>query len=1512
MAHTTQITARRRSITIHRRTVTSPTARPGTYGPEPMQSAILRVYSTTPGRDGERKPTGVAFLVDDQFALTCAHVVYGALALDEGVKPPEGAVIPIDMPLTSAPGGTIRSATVEELIPRQQGGGGDVAVLRLAAPVPGARPVRLAMSNGLWNHRAGAFGLPDGRPGGVWHSGLLKAAQANGWIQMNLDPASGGYVVSPGFSGGPVWDEVLGGVAGMMVVAEPGTPPVSYLIPTERLIAAWPRLRELTLPSSPFRSLKPFEESDQEVFCGREDDADRIAQAVARRDWVTLIGPSGSGKSSLARAGVAPLRRRVGDIPLVIRPARSSSPVRALAAELVSLLEPGSSEMDQLSKADDLANRLVQDGLHDIVPAVLARHHGARLLVVIDQFEELLDLSRNDISQLAELLSGERQPAGVAVLATLRADFVDSVLSHEALGPLVNQTFEGLMPMNRDQLSQAITAPVATVPGVYFEPGLAEQILDDAGTDPGALPLLGFTLDTLWRAQSDGQLTFQAYRALGGVTGALASYAEQAWADVPDRSKVSAQHLLPRLVRVPLGSEAPTRSVVSRTELREDEWRVAQQLAAARLLVINTRVSVSPDGILGFEAESIELAHEVLITVWPELAQMVAADNAFLTWRESLRHDTDRWEKAGRDRELLPAKPALDAADLWLPKRTQELTASQRDFLRLGLARHRTLTRRRYAVIAAVCVLVLAVTTVGFVSIRLNIDNTRAANRARANTLAATAASLTPTDPGLAAQIAVAAYRSSPTPAATNQLYATLNTPLDTTVANTGNGILQTAAQAHGPLAAVMNDNGTLRIWNTAGPAAPVLDATLHVTHSAIALAPRTDLMAAGCPTVKHYCLWSVSNPKRPVVIRQLPYPVGMHVSHWSVPSSMAFSPDGTLLAAALEDGQTVLWSTEQPSRLRPIAYMDNPVHGTPGLVAAVAFAPRGRLLATTIQNGETKLWNLQHPATPSPVATVKTGYQAVAFSPDGAFLAAAGDLNTGLWKLNNPTHPSAIQINDQCAFNAASPDFSAAAFSPDGKRLVFSGLDTNDSRSGLCSLSLDPGSLNSSVPGVTSTDTAFGIYSMSYTASGALVTGGPDGIVREWRWPSRAVSGAAPNDDDMWARAPNGNLLAAAIESGQNGSPLGIWDMAASGGPTLDTTIPFPSGLRSVNFLGKTVLLTLTDNGEAQLWNVRNPHHPVLGTDLGTVSFTTQSGTASGVVVGAGLTTNDAGTLVAVARSDRLLHIFRVNAAAETAEVGSIPVPNANADLAGFVSNDTAAVMTPTAIDWWNVANPAHPVRGSVSAFSLLKTGTTTAADNVFASTSDQGATSGNGTLNLFQVADGRVRGTARLPGLVGSTLDLSSDARTLAVTGAANNIITLWDTSDVTHPRVLSAITAGQQVDGIAFNPAGNLMADWQTTSSKVQVWNISDPTVPILEYTLTTPGGSSVRTAGFTPSGNGLTVFGDNTGTTNEASGITVDTDPNQVAARLCSYIGGTSTPAYWKRFAPGIPYQNPCRS
>ncbi|MEW9341089.1 S1 family peptidase [Streptomyces tanashiensis] len=705
---------------------------------------------------------GLGFLVTPELALTCAHVVSAALGTPQDQEPPASARLHVDLPLLSAsgPGDTGVTASVEYWMPPQESGGGDVAVLRLDAPLPGARPVRLIEAEEVWEHRVRAFGFPAGRPGGVWHSGVLRAEQAHGWVQADL--AGQGYPVSRGFSGTPAWNENLVGVVGMVAVAESGQPPVSYLIPTAGLLDAWPELRSLALPPSPFRSLAAFQETDAPLFHGRQAESDELAGALAAEQWVAVVGASGSGKSSLALAGVVPRLRASGATAVVVRPTSGSSPLAVLAAALLPLLESELPETQRLARIAELTGVLLRGGLADVVARVLELQGSRRLLVVVDQFEELLALAPAAVDELADVLFDDALPRTVRVLTTLRADFLEIALAHPRLGAVLGRRVHALGPLGPERLREVVTAPVDAIPGVRYEPALVDRILEDTGTEPGALPLLGFTLDLLWQGQHGGVLTWQAYQDLGGVTGALSAHADQVWAEyVPEQDEPAARRLFTQLIRIPMGSPAATRRMALRTDLGEEEWRVAQQLAATRLLVTGR----SAEG-----TETVELAHEALINGWGKLAQWAAEDRSFLVWRESLRHDMDRWERAERAPELLPTTVALAGARLWVPERDGDLSVAERAYLASGRVYRRSRARwvriRRSAVAAVVALAVILASL--FVVVRRESRERDALATSRALTQASQDAASA--DPAQSVMLALAAYQTSPTQEARNQL----------------------------------------------------------------------------------------------------------------------------------------------------------------------------------------------------------------------------------------------------------------------------------------------------------------------------------------------------------------------------------------------------------------------------------------------------------------------------------------------------------------------------------------------------------------------------------------------------------------------------------------------------------------------------------------------------------------------------------------------------------------------
>ncbi|GAA4635488.1 hypothetical protein GCM10023196_081180 [Actinoallomurus vinaceus] len=726
-------------------------------GPTALDAAMLRIH------DANGDPVGGGFLVTPELALTCAHVVSAALGTDDGTRPDASARLRLDLPLL--PTAPSAEASVEHWVPaaeqgRATGTPGDVAVLRLHGSPPGARPIRLVEARDLWGHPARAFGFPLGRPGGVWHSGVLRSRQADGWVQVDL--AGAGYRISGGFSGGAVWDESLVGAVGMMAVAEAGEPPVSYLIPTEALMAAWPPLRGLVLPPSPFRGLAAFQEADAGVFHGREKESDDLAAMVRAERRVCLVGPSGSGKSSLALAGVVPRLRAEGFAVAVLRPGSGSSPLSALASALLPLIEPDLGATERLLRLPGLRDALAQGGLADLVPQVLRDTGRNRLLIVVDQFEELLAQETEAVDALADVLFTGALPDAVSVLTTLRADFLETALAHPRIAPVVRSPVYVLGAMSEEDLRRVVTAPVAAIPGVAYEARLVDRILSDTGAEPGALSLLGFTLDLLWRQQSGGRLTHAAYEELGEVPGALSAYAERVWAEsVPVSEEPDAKRLFTRLIGLPIGSTTATRRTALRSEMSAEEWDIARRLAATRLLVTDRD---------GEGVETVELAHEALISGWDRLGAWVADDRSFLAWRESLRHDVDRWNGAGRTPDLLPTSSALELADRWPGERAAYLSDAERDYLRQGRLHRRTRVRRRRALLSGLAGLVALALVLGSLFAYQRHVSAELDALADSRALVQASADEAYLDPAQSVMLALAAYRTSPTQEARNAL----------------------------------------------------------------------------------------------------------------------------------------------------------------------------------------------------------------------------------------------------------------------------------------------------------------------------------------------------------------------------------------------------------------------------------------------------------------------------------------------------------------------------------------------------------------------------------------------------------------------------------------------------------------------------------------------------------------------------------------------------------------------
>jgi Novel STAND NTPase 1 len=724
--------------------------------------------------------------------------------------------------------------------------------------------VQLVVAEDVWGHSFRVFGFPAENDAGVWASGRLLARQAMRWVQIE-DVKRTGFRVEPGFSGAAVWDDELHGVVGMAVASE-RRPDVraAYLIPTAVLVETWPFLGRQTISACPYRGLFAFREQDAAVFFGREELTGRLVEAVTANPLVTVVGPSGSGKSSLTFAGLLPrLRQREDWVIADLRPGRTTSPVTALADALLPLLEPSMSESQRLLELPTLAAVLDQGRLAEVAERILDRNGTRHVTLIVDQFEELFARTVADRSRFLELLLAVVDPpehlaqGGIHLVLVLRADFLGPALSHPGLAAAIQGTDYLVGPMTTGQLRQVIEAPAAG--RVTYEHGLVERILYDLGDEPGSLPLLEFTLTLLWEQQTAGTITHASYEAAGGVLGALTRYAEDVYLGLPEPRRADARQIFIQLVR-PGEATEHTRRLARHSDLTEDRWTLAQALAASRLLVVG-RDPVA--------ADTVELVHEALIAGWDRLRSWIEADRTFRTWQERLREAKHAWEVSGRDDGALLRGAPLTEAERWIDERSQDIAEPERAFvaasrgLRAQEQRSARAARRSRRLALLVIPLLVAAVVAGLLAVRYEQSaglrqRQAAASQLRANAsqrqaesrqLAGAALAAADRQPSRSLLLALNAVRTADTVEARNSLLAAVQHDPRLTAYLPASGPADSVIfSSDGRRLLVASSQGSVTTWNVARRTPIGSPLVLSGTGRMIGteISPKGDLVAAG------------------------------------------------------------------------------------------------------------------------------------------------------------------------------------------------------------------------------------------------------------------------------------------------------------------------------------------------------------------------------------------------------------------------------------------------------------------------------------------------------------------------------------------------------------------------------------------------------------------------------------------------------------------------------------------
>ena len=531
---------------------------------------------------------------------------------------------------------------------------------------------------------------------------------------------------------------------------------------------------------NPYKGLRAFLEADTLDFFGREKVVKRLLQSLAEdghaQRFLAVVGPSGSGKSSVVRAGLVPALRR-GAIPgserwYVIDVLPGRHPFREIETALMSVaVEPPPSLMDELER-DEL-------GIVRAVDRVLP-DPDAELVLVLDQLEEVFTMIEDGSERarfLASIEAAALQPnSRVRMIATLRADFYDAPLSVPGFGDLLAARTEAVTPMTPEELERAIVAP-ADQAGLVVEPRLLAEMIADVADRPGGLPLLQYALTELAERAEGRALTLDAYRRIGRVSGALARRAEQLFEAMGEQARHACRQLFLRLVTLGEGVE-DTRRRVRRSELvtlahSQTMDAVIETFGRHRLLSFDR----DPDT----REPTVEIAHEALLREWARLRAWIDDVREHLRQRARISSATTEWVQAEQSSDYLLSGIPLAQAEEATADGSIGLTETEREFLdsslshrdaevaaermrqsrELALERRARLRLRGFVAVLAAGLLVAASLTI------VAANRTREAGRLRieslVNTLTSTSVASLTTDPDLSLLLALSAIDAVPT-----------------------------------------------------------------------------------------------------------------------------------------------------------------------------------------------------------------------------------------------------------------------------------------------------------------------------------------------------------------------------------------------------------------------------------------------------------------------------------------------------------------------------------------------------------------------------------------------------------------------------------------------------------------------------------------------------------------------------------------------------------------------------
>lgn len=795
----------------------------------------------------------------------------------------------------------------------------------------------------------------------------------------------------------------------------------------ERLVDLHQGRRVSLVTRAPYRGLAGFGVEDQDLYFGRADLTaqllDQVRAAAEDGGIVMVVGASGTGKSSLLRAGLLPALQ---------------APPQGTRDWQCELITPGS------------------DPAEAVEGALEALRDAPQALLVVDQFEELFTLTSDDDEQTAAVKrlvawaaqstpgqasasgpapSGMPAPSGQrrVLVIGLRADRYGEAAAHPGLVTALRDHQVLVPPMTEQELRAAVEGP-AEVVGLKLEWGLVDVILSDVRSSDviHVLPHLSHTLQAAWEDSDRRQLRIRDYKAVDGVTGAVRRTAELAFADLDEEGQGVARSIILRLITL-----HPDAGPSRRSQSRSDLARIHPQAGAVLDHLISRRLLTASE-------TEVSLSHEALIDAWPRLGQWLDADRSDLLLRAVLARQEGTWQEHGQDPELLLRGNLLEAARTWVRDHGQELSAAEAHFVEASEAadlqrrRERGRQHRRTQQLLAVAVcLALIAAVAGVAAMRSSAEAAAQRDEARSRQMSRVAANLQENNVPLANQVALGAFQVSETRESRSALIDATSLPALTRRVDPG-APLAAAASPSGDLLAFGGNDGAVDLVRLEGDR--MVDAgtvTLDedgttVQTVAIDTTGRVLAVGGGAPAVR---LFDISDPDDPSLRAELPVDRTVF--------DLAFSPNGQWLVAAGDEdaqgeAQVLTWRAEGAEWVAA-----DPATGVEGSIRGIAFDGRGAQLAGATTGGNLYVWSLGRNGL-TETGQVHVGDEStrqfdVDLSPDGTHLAGVGSDRT--LRLFDVTADGALEPLVEL------PDFgswvNAVSFTPDGQSVVAGSSDT-------------------------------------------------------------------------------------------------------------------------------------------------------------------------------------------------------------------------------------------------------------------------------------------------------------------------------------------------------------------------------------------------------------------------------------------------------------------------------------